>query len=824
MLGILKVRFEAKYKLLLMLSRALSSLLAILLMACIQSCQPTRYVAPETHLLTKSVIHLNENKVDATEVTSEDLILVLKQKPNRKILGHINFHLGVWNYANGKKKQDRKFVKFLKTEIGEAPVIYEPALQEANRKQIEHYMHNHGHFNAKVEVLPWYDSKEVEVHYYVNSGPPYILRKVGYSFENDSLRLEFTDPKDKNLTRSKLQGGTVYNTDKLTQERDRLTQSIKDLGYFSFEKIHILYDVDTNIAGNYFDLMIRFRNQRINEKINGKDSLMTKPHLRHKIARVDINQNYESLRRNMKLDTLIYEPYSFIYLNRPYVRAARLSRNIFLRPEDYYSMSKTQYTYDRINALNNYRFIDIRFEPIESHKNLPELEMKINLNKSKKQAMTLETVGTNRSGNLGIATSVNYKNKNLFRGAEQFDWKVYGGVEWQNTSSTIEGDGSTIINKTPINTYEYGSQITLTIPDFLLRNPNKDLPRIKEPKTNISLAIDKQGRPQYDRNLINTSYQWTMRLRPQDQLTIAPIDISVIQLNKSAEFANQLRQTKNALLINSYKNHIIPAGRITYLNSTQDLSNSMLNYHYYRTSFETAGNLLRLVSKPIGLTEKDGSYLIDTIAFAQYLKFDFEFRKYFILTRTSKSVVRFFYGSGIPLANRAALPFERSFFSGGSNGIRAWQSRGLGPGNVSDTSTYGIDQVGELQLELNLEYRFKIIKQFEGAVFSDFGNIWFFSDPDRPEANFRFDSFWRGIAVAPGVGLRLNLDFFVIRLDAGLQLKDPSLPQGERWSFFQPKTLTNQYRQEWRLNNGDPSLGDWSRPKTTFNIGINYPF
>ncbi len=807
-----------------MLSRVHASLLFTLIAFGLHSCQPTRYVESGTHLLTKNVVHLNENEKFNSDISADDLSVVLKQKPNRRILGFINFHLGVWNYANGKKNQERKFVQFLKSEIGEAPVIYEPALLEANRNQIERYMKNHGHFNATVSVLPWYDSQEVEVHYYVFSGPAYRLRKVGYSFEDDSLRLEFKNPTDKNLTRSKLQGGTVYNTDRLTEERARLTQSIKDLGYFTFEKIHVLYDVDTNLAGDYFDLMIRFRNQRITEKIEGKDSVVVKPHLRHKIARVDINQNYEALRTNTKLDTLIYGPYNFIYLNRPYVRSARLSRNIFLRPGDLYSMTKTQYTYDRINALNNYRFIDIRFEPIKSDKNLPELEMKVNLNKSKKQAMTLETVGTNRSGNLGIGTSINYKNKNLFRGAEQFDWKVYGGVEWQNTSSTIKNDGTTIINKTPINTYEYGSQISLTIPDFLFRIPNRELPRIKEPKTSISLAIDKQGRPQYDRNLINTAFQWTMRLRPQDQLIIAPIDISVIQLQKSAEFANQLAQTNNALLINSYNNHIIPAGRLTYLNSTQNLGNSLLNYHYYRTSFETAGNLLRLASGPLGLKEENGSYLIDTIAYAQYVKLDFEFKNYFILTKTSKSVIRLFFGSGIPLANRAALPFERSFFAGGSNGVRAWQARGLGPGTVSDTSTYGIDQVGEIQLEMNLEYRFKLVKQFEGAVFSDFGNIWFFNDPDRPEANFRFDSFWRGIAVAPGVGLRLKLDFFVIRLDAGLQLKDPSLPLGERWSFFQPKTLTNSYRQEWRLNNGDPSLGDWKRPKTTFNIGINYPF
>ena len=194
-----------------------------------------------------------------------------------------------------------------------------------------------------------------------------------------------------------------------------------------------------------------------------------------------------------------------------------------------------------------------------------------------------------------------------------------------------------------------------------------------------------------------------------------------------------------------------------------------------------------------------------------------------MVNKSSSYVCRIFIGAGLPLVNRKALPFDRSFFAGGSNSIRAWRARALGPGNVADTSTFGIDQVGELQLEMNLEYRFDLIKQLEGALFVDIGNIWFWNDESQPKANFNMTTFYKAIAIAPGAGVRLNLNFFVIRLDAGFQLKDPNLPEGERWAFFQPKTITNSYRQEWRINNSNPNLPNW-RPETTLNLAIDYPF
>lgn len=806
----------------------------------LQACKTTRHVEEGNYLLRKNDIHLNPEGKIKSEVSKEELESVLRQKPNRRIAGFIPFHISVWNFAHSReiriqkrtesrkekgkreRKNKHKFNSFLKNTVGEEPVTYEPALLEKSREQLALYLKNHGYFDAIVTADDSLKRKKAKLHFTVQTGEAYRLRKLGYGFEDTAMVKELRNGVYSSLTR-----GTRFETDVLDDERQRITNLMKNRGYFTFEKIHVVFDVDTNLSGPRYDVKVRLRNQRVPSVVNGVDTIQEERHKRHKISRVVINQNYEASRSgNQSLDSIHYEGYEILFRGKPYVRPERLLQTIFVSPGDYYSKDKTQYTYDRINALNNFRFIDIRYEPSEDVDGQPGLDMVINLTRSARQAVSLETGVTNRSGNLGVSVSTNYKNKNMFRGAEQLDWRIYGGLEAQRTNSTIDNEEAQVIEFTPFNTYEVGTQIGITIPDFIFSSTRSSLPWFKEPRTTVSLAVDRQVRPQYDRNLFNASYQISMRIREKDQLIVAPVDISVIQLNKTPQFERQLLATGNSLLINSYNNHIIPAGRISYSNTTQDFSNELKNYHYYRTNFEASGNILRALSGPVGLPyDPDrNSYLIDSIAYAQYVKFDFDFRQYFVLTENTQSVFRFFGGIGIPFQNLNTLPFERSFFAGGANDIRAWQARGLGPGSLADTATYGIDQVGDLQLEVNLEYRFKLVKQLEGALFTDVGNIWILGeDPLRPGAEFNPNDFYREIAIAPGAGVRLNLNFFVLRFDVGFQLKDPALPQGERWAWVQPKTLTNQYRQDAQIKNSDGEIEEW-KPEFTFNLAINYPF
>ncbi len=795
----------------------------------LQSCQLTRHLEHGQHLVVKTQIHLNGNNEFEYKADPYSLETALKQKSYRKILGFIPFHLTVWNFA-AKRNQDKKLNAYLTNTVGEAPPIYEPILLEKSKDQLLRTLKNEGYFDATVNGFAFLDKKTTELHFYINSGPAYTIRKVQYAFEDTALIKEF---KNENGVKTTLTPGDRFNADQFEKERNRLTDKMKNLGYFTFDKIHVLYDIDTNMPGTRFDVSVRLRNLRLSETINGQDSIMEKSHRKHFLNTIVINEDFNArAKTRAPLDTILFRNLSILSIGKPFIRPLRISRNIFISPGDQYSLSRTNYSYERLNSLNNFRFIDMQYSQSNIDTSAALLDLRINLTRAPKHSFSLETTGTNRSGNLGISTSVNYKNRNLFRGAEQLDWKIYGGLESQRTNSTNSDANSEVISNISIfNTYEFGSQVSLTIPDFLMRISKREFLWLKEPKTNISASVDRQVRPQYKRNLLNTTYQYTMRLRDRDQLIIAPVDLSVIQLDNEPEFEQQLQETGNSLLINSYNDHIIAAGRISYSYTTQDI-NKFKNYYYYKLNFESAGNLLRAVSGSIGLPydESTNSYLIDSIAFAQYIKFDVNFVKNVNLTENSKMVYRFFGGIGTPFSNLNTLPFERSFFAGGSNGIRAWRARALGPGSLSEIETYGIDQVGEFQLELNLEYRFHIIKQVEGALFTDMGNIWLLNlDPQREGAEFKFDRFYNEIALAPGAGIRLNFSFFILRLDGGLQIKNPALPEGERW-LFQPKTLTNQLRSsanDKRQSQGFTRVAEWDapyRPQITFNLAIQYPF
>lgn len=784
------------------------------------------------------IFRQKDSKKEKSALKKSDFEPVIKQRPNRKILGLVAFNLRVWNYAETHRK-DKKFNEFLRNKVGEAPVIFEPILLNKSLTQLNQLLQNNGYFDGivtadtthvKRKILKSRSAKQkVKVEYKVQTGKPYRLKRINYSFEDLTLRPLLND-ENIQLNKPVFAPRDRFQVDQFDQERARVTDIMKNLGYFTFDQTHLLFDIDTNLSGEYFNVSIRFRNLREQVQVNDRDTLVLSKHKKYRINQVIVNENFSGTDKfQVGFDTINNKNYLYLYKGKPVVRPTRLSRNIFVDQGDYFSKSKTNYTYQRISSLSTFKFIDLKYEESESDGVEGLLDMRINLTEAPKQSLTLEGIGTNRSGNLGVSTSLNYKNRNVFRGAEQFDLKLYGGVEAQRTNSNINNrDVDFITRNTPFNTYEIGAQASITIPDFLFRPKNKDLPWFKEPKTTISASADRQVRPQYDRTLFNLAYQMTMRIREQDLLTIAPIDLSVIELDKDADFERQLLLTQNSLLINSYNNHIIPAGRASYSQSTQNFKDPLQNYHVYKVNFETAGNLARLGAKAFGVAynEERDSYVIDSIAFAQYVKLDAEYTQYYILSKHTQSVYRGIAGIGIPLKNLNTLPFERSFFSGGANDMRAWQARGLGPGSLADTTTFGIDQVGEVKIELNLEYRFKIIKQLEGALFADIGNIWLLTyDPQRPGAEFTPKRFINELAIGPGAGVRFNFGFFVLRFDGGLQLRDPSLPEGERW-IFEPKGKTNQYRTVaniTRTANDLPTMEDWS-PQFTFNLGIGYPF
>lgn len=828
-------------------------------MATVMACNPTKKIADEQYLLHKTNIKVKGGKVDTDELEA-----IVKQKPNRKTLFFFRFHLWMYNMPNperferkvvrkerinkrknekriakGKepKERARTFGEWQMETMGEPPTVFDQTLTTKSTQQLSLYLKNKGYFNNAVKDTVSYKGRKATVNYTVKTGKPYTIRKIIYSISDTAIRGPIREVVKQTLIRK----GNNYDVNLLQQEREDLANRMRDIGYFAFAKEYIRYEVDSTLGSNQVDIVVKVLNPKERVKnVQGKDSLIERRHQLYYIRDVYVNANFIAGKSPDPTKTVKYGGLRFFNGEQLVFRPEVLDNAIFLDPGKLYRQSNEAYTFKRLQALKTFKFVNIRFEPDYSTSGTNELDCYIELTPVAKQEATFESEGTNRAGNLGIAGTVTYRNKNTFRGAEIMEVRLKGGLEAQRLANDVSDDSDEdLINSiSPFNTLEFGTEVTLNIPDLLpaavpklvtelpTRIFHKDtstVPKYENPKTTYNLAFNFQNRPDYERTLFNTAlgYQWAGR--GYNSYLFYPLELSLIRIEKSQAFQDRLDAIGNSVLSNSYNNHLIADSRLSLIRSTQTL-NKAKNFSYLRANFETAGNVLRGLFQAVGADRtEDNGYELFNIQFAQYVKVDVDVRKYSITNTNSKTVYRFFGGIGYPYGNLLALPFERSFFGGGANDIRAWQARSLGPGSLADSVNTGIDQVGDITIEFNVEYRFKLTTIIEGAAFLDVGNIWLVrEDEARPGANFAIDRFYKELAFGPGLGARLNFSFFIIRLDAGLQAKDPSLPEGERW-IFQPKDQTNAMRQEAAVREGDV-FQPYRAPMINFNLGIGYPF
>jgi hypothetical protein len=481
-----------------------------------------------------------------------------------------------------------------------------------------------------------------------------------------------------------------------------------------------------------------------------------------------------------------------------------------------------------LSALKTFRTIGIRFTEVPNT-NPKLLDCNINLVPLPRQAFSIEWEGTHRYGNLGSSVSLVYQNKNAFKGAEILEMKFKTGGELQRLlSDSIQNEqifeGSPLFEKfIPFNTAELGGEANVYIPRFWLPFNAGDLPKFLSPKTNMSFNYHFQKRPDFIRQVTNIYYGYSWKSSAYHSHSLIPADVSTVRIEKTKSFEELLNKFNNPFLNNSFRNYMILSSRYSYSFSNQEL-NKQKNFRFIKVNSEWAGNTMRLINNLMeSPKDESGTYEIAKIRYAQYVKSDVDLRFYNVINKRSNIVYRLFAGLGLALENSPALPFDKSFFSGGSNGIRAWTARSLGPGSYYDPFKKTFDKIGDIQLEGNAEYRFDIIKMLKGALFVDAGNIWLIkNDPQRPGSKFDINDFYSEIAMGGGFGARLDFSFFIIRLDMGFQLKDPSLPKGERW-VFEPKTETNKRIDAINNDNINANLQHYGLKKT-LNLGIGYPF
>lgn len=743
--------------------------------------------------------------------------------------------------------------------IGEAPVFVDTLKIRKSANQVQTYLFKKGYFNAEVTdtIIEHKKRPKATVYYIIKKGQPYRINTIKRNIENKDIAF-FVDQTIKKEQFIKV--NQIFDVDKLQRERKKIETRLLNEGYYAFSKDYIYYEIDSvlhktylvktnpNYQGPDSISLGGTNNKSLLENIDlsayrkdstklthlldinmgvtpverqiGKDSLVREPHKTFHIKDVTIYSNYDiNLGNNLEnYDTMSYKVsggqfMKIAYLNKLKVRASVLTDRVFILPGSLYRAKDVEATYKQLADLGVYRLVSIKFQKdLESAE--PSLHCIITLTQSKRQAFSAETDGTNRGGNLGISGSVSYNHRNLFRGAENLGISMSGGLEVQqlftNQDSTVGGSLNPIFN-----TIEFGPSISLDVPKAIFID--KWFKDWDHSSTRVEGGLNYQQRPDFTRNIQEGRLRWDFA-RKSNQFNFGYNLSSLKIIDQSQEFQDRLIELNDPILTNSFIDHIISSLSVGYTYNDQSPTR-LKNVGYYSTTVELAGFFLRKFAGPLNLDYNpvNDSYSIFGIRFAEYVRTTQDFRFYQRFNSSSEMAYRVAGGIGIPFENiKDALPFERSFFAGGANSIRGWRARLLGPGAHLDTTFADrFDKIGDIYLEANMEYRFDLVDFIGGALFLDAGNIWLLNPSiARPTGQFS-KSFYKEIAFAGGIGFRFDLDFFIVRLDVATRIKDPALPEGERW-FFQEKTSHNKLRDD---------LGfDPYKPGLNFNFGIGYPF
>jgi len=762
-------------------------------------CNPARRVPEGQHLLSR-----NRISIEDAEIKRDQLNQYLRQKPNRRILGFYRFHLQAYNLAD--RGRDTGIKRWMKNTIGEPPVIFDPVLMQNSQRQFELFMQGKGYFNTAIETDVNFSGRKAWVTYRVQGNTPYTIRNIEFIISDHHLAsFVFAD-----TTNTLIERGQRYDADLLQQERERISHQLRNQGFFAFSRDFILFQVDSALGRHQVDIDVLINNPEI-IRSQRSDSIQMARHKRYMIDQVYIYPDFSPFRTGtIPFDTTRFSPsrkegrpeYLFLHNEPLSIRPRAIVHNTLIEPGRFFRARNVELTYNYLSSLRNFRFINIQFS--ENHQpslgaasdTLGFLDARIQLARSPSNAFTIEAEGLNSSGNLGVAGNFLFTNRNFFGGAERLNIRLKGALEV--TSEALRDE---VIGRLPFNTLELGAEASIDFPKLLVPIPMEQLSKNARPKSTVLTGVNYRQRPDYTRYILNVSYGFEWSENPMKRHFLYPLEISSIKVYNDSILRSRIPEG-NPLILSRYRDHLTAGIKYSYVFNSQQIARNV-DFVYFRGNFESAGNMLQLATNIFeGQTNEDGNYTIFNIPFAQYLKADVDLRYYKVFEQNNSLVFRVMAGAGVPYGNSTVMPFVKSYFAGGANSVRAWRIYTLGPGAYNDSLGVRFDRYGDIKLEANIEHRFAIYRFWHAAVFADAGNVWFLNEnPQFPGGEFALKNFYREIAFGAGLGLRLDFDYFVVRVDAAFSLHDPSSPPGSRWI------------------SGLPGFRKWN-----FNLGIGYPF
>lgn len=827
-----------------------------LVLVVLFSCSSTKKVPKGQYLLSNNkvtyvlgsepknsgfnIAKIGEEGIEQFEIPQKiapsEVLPYAKQKPNTKILFIWPFYLELYNLpdsakaamkqalrdsavveknrrriAKGKKpwSQDKLNSKFTPRFLskswfmtqGEAPVILDSTLTQKSREQIKSFLFNKGYFEVQVKDSVHKSGKKADVTYILKPGKPYKINNIQFSFEDLGLAPEIYS----DTVHCMIRKGDTYDKDNFDKESDRLTLQLNNAGYYFFSKQYVSYTLDSNSKTHRVDVTINLK-KFVQRAPDNKDSTVESNHVLYHIRNVTIKMNYDPAVTFYRAgDSMMYDGLKILYPGEQLcLKPAKFRDRIFVTPGDVYRVINREDSYTGLSQLSEFSYINIRYIPLRDSNSVDCI---IELMPVVKHSFGTELELTNTGGDGGVQGNISYENYNQFQGAEKLQLKLTGGLI---ASQLLVGSNTNIDKYIPLNTIDFGPEVDYTVPRPLFPFSLGHFKRRVNPQTTIKLSYNFQQRPDYTRRILGGSYSFDYNPVKGQHFTFTLFEWNFVNADLSQSFA-EILQNYNLFLQSSFKNQVITDGRISWLYTNQaagrqkHFSYLKLNGEFSGLAFDAAEHL-GLIHLPV---DESGSYYIKQFngPFSQYLKGDGEYRHYWILDnlQRQKIVVRGLAGWGYAYFNSTELPFTKSFWAGGSNDIRAWNIQTLGPGGSPPSEVVG--QIGDIKLEGNFEYRVSLIKYFGIAYFVDAGNIWLMKNKATDGIPRAFmetsgpNPFWSEVAVGTGIGFRLDFNYFVLRFNPGLPLKDPALPSGYRWLDF-----SESFR------------------RTVYNIGIGYPF
>ena len=718
------------------------------------SCSVSKFI-PEGEYLLDDVKVVSDDKA----VKPSDISGYNRQNPNSSWFSLVKVPMHIYSLSG---TDTTRWINRFIQKLGDKPVIFDEEAAERSREDMQSALHNMGYMQADVRLRKETRKKKLRLKYLVHPGPAYRISHWDYDIQDDSVRRYMVG-----YASQLMHEGMRFDVNTLDQERQQMTNHLQDRGFYRFNKEYVTCTADTVRGTHLVDLTFH---------IAPYDATSHTTHARYRIGEVNVVTDFDmthAMRQDFaRFDSLHYKGLNIFYRERPFLKPEVLSQNIAITPDSFYSDSRLQHTRSSLGRLHAIKYTDIRFQ--EDAADSTRLDCHVLLSRNKVNSFSAELEGTNSAGDLGAAASLSYQNRNLFNGSELFTFKVRGAYE---AVTGLQGYSNE-------NYVEYGVEASINFPRFLFPFISAEVRQRTQATSEIGIQFNSQERPEFGRRAASVTwgYRWTYKRKWQHRVDV--LDLNYVYMPWiSSTFREEYLdnpENSNSILRYNYENLLImKAGYgFTYHSDGRESRTASNNSYSIRFNIESSGNLLYAFSHMLNATRnEDHQYTVANIAYAQYIKTDIDFTKSFRIDHRNSIVFHVGMGVAYPYGNSRILPFEKRYFSGGANSVRGWSVRRLGPGSFAgnDRNIDFINQSGDIKLDLNLEYRTKLFWKLNGAFFVDAGNIWTIRDyEEQPGGAFRFDSFYKQIAVSYGLGLRFDFDYFILRFDAGMKAVNPA--------------------------------------------------